>query len=346
MPAKKYLNDAGTQQVITETVKRIDELVSFGATVNIESSFSNEDCIITSDVLDNPITVPLDSEGSGVVILRTIGTYHFAVTVNNEEYTVDCEVLSNTTYTVTIKSKPKIVTWGGGTDEEIIACIEALDDGTLTTEDLGWDVGDVRTISLNAISAGTYNVAHAAQDQAFVIMEVSDYNGVGHYIIGLESVIKENETIELTNTNQNGWHNSRGRRCCDAIFDMIPSSISPIFKEFTVTTSTKGNSNTPGTTDQTCKISIPAEKEIFGTKVKSSSSEFNSDKVHSQLEWYKTSSNLIKRVNNTIQNWWERSPYYGSNNDFAFAQYESSQVKSSSTQASYGYVKLSPFFVI
>lgn len=208
------------------------------------------------------------------------------------------------------------VSWATSSDAEIVAAIQALDTGVITTSYLGWGVGDERVVHLNAISAGSYNVAHAAQDVTLVIYEVDNYNGVGHYIIGFKDCLNEKEKMEDTNTNANGWHNSKGRKCCDAIYNMIPSSLSPIFKTFTVTSATKGGSDTPGTTDQSGKLALLAEKEIFGSKSYSCQDEFNSSKVHSQFTWFKTSANKKKKNAGIDFYWFGRSSSYNNSTTF------------------------------
>jgi len=47
----------------------------------------------------------------------------------------------------------EIVPWSTGTEAQITAMIEALDNGTLTFAETGWSVGDTRTVQLSATAA-------------------------------------------------------------------------------------------------------------------------------------------------------------------------------------------------
>ena len=116
--------------------------------------------------------------------------------------------------------------------------------------------------------------------------------------------------MEASSTNANGWHNSRGRQCCDAIVSMFPTTFQSIMKTFSVISATKGGTDSSGTTSQSGKLALLAEAEIFGAKTHSTSDEFNALTASSQLEYFKTTANRIKKVNGSANPWWERSPGY------------------------------------
>ena len=42
------------------------------------------------------------------------------------------------------------------------------------------------------------------------------------------------------------------------------------------------------------------------------------EKNNIQFEYYKTSSNIKKKLNGSYECWWERSPYTSSNNRFCY----------------------------
>lgn len=240
----------------------------------------------------------------------------------------------------------KLVTWADGTDEEICDCIEALDNGDITTDDLGWDVGDERTVHLNAVAASDYSVAHAAQDVTLVIYEVDSYNGSGHYIVGFKDSLNEKEKMEKTNTNANGWFGSRGYTAVKIVYEnMIQSTIKPIFKNCKLVAASKGGTETPGLDIfSNEKFGLLTEKEVYGAKTYSCQDEFDSSYVHSQLTWFKTASNRIKKVNGSAGAWWLRSPYKSSTAGFCYVKNDGGQTSSSvAASNSYG---IAPFFVI
>ena len=202
---------------------------------------------------------------------------------------------------------PVDYSWSGATDENLATAIANLHAGTTTISELGWSVGDERTMSLSAIAAGSYNVAHAAQDVTLVIMDTNAYNGTGNLVWGLKDCLLETETMETSATNANGWHNSRGRKCCDAIWSMFPSWFRSSCLQFSVKSASQGGSDSASITSQSGYLALFAEKEIFGSKTNSVSTEAN---ALTQIEYYKTSANRIKKVNGSANSWWERSPCY------------------------------------
>lgn len=317
------------------------------ATVNISttsSEFYGGTIAITSSVLSEPAIATFSSSGSATYIAGKAGTYNFAITYGGKTYEKSLEVTSQTTYSVELNTL-KIVGWSSATDEELVAMVGALDSGEITTDDLPWAVGDERVVQLNEIEAGDYNEYHPEQSSIFIIMDIRDYNGVGHYIVGFKNCIKHNsERMELTGTNGNGWHGSRGKKCCDAIFNMIPSSINPIFKTFTVYSASYGGSNTPGITAASSKMSLFSEKEVFGYKSYSTTSEIDDNRIL-QIKYYKASENRIKYLNGVdgdIASWVERSPSYRTNKHFC---YTNNAGKPSDNNASYT-SPLAPFMVI
>ena len=297
---------------VTEETTYTATLNLWQATINITTTSSElygGTITITSSVLSVADTRTFSNSGTAQYVAGKAGTYTFSITYGGKTYSKDVVVSAQTTYSVALNTL-EIVSWTSGTNEQIAAIIEALDNGDITTDDLSWTQGDERTVSLNAISAGTYNIAHAAQTATLVIMKVGAYNGTGHYVIGFKNSLAEGEKMENSNTNANGWHNSRGRKCCDDIFNMIPSDLQPAFKTFTVYSATNGGTDTPGTTAQSGKLALFAEKEIFGSKTYSTTSEINDSHI-SQIPYYSVAANRIKKLGDSgsAAVWWERSPY-------------------------------------
>lgn len=206
--------------------------------------------------------------------------------------------------------------WATATDAMIVQLVQAADDGDIDLTAIGWSIGDERVVNLNAIASGTYNNAHAAQQATLVLMdyahyELTDQSYYGqkcHFVVGFKNGLSEYEKMEDTNTNANGWHNSRGRKCCDAIFNMIPSALQPIFKKFKVKTASAGGSATASVTEYTAgKLALFANMEVFGSAGSSATTEANE---LSQIEYYKVSANRIKTRGDigSADNWWLRSP--------------------------------------
>jgi hypothetical protein len=65
----------------------------------------------------------------------------------------------------------RIVTWGGGTDEQIQAMVQAADNGEIDLTDY-WSVGDERQVTLSAMEATGVGESHVEQTVTLVLMNV------------------------------------------------------------------------------------------------------------------------------------------------------------------------------
>ena len=184
------------------------------------------------------------------------------------------------TYTWTIALDTS-VTWANGTDEQIAGIIKALDNGLVTTSQLNWSVGDERTVHLEAMAASGVGEAHAAQDVTMVIMDTNHFDLVSatsggktksSYVIGLKNSLVETGYMNSSNTNSGSWNGSARRTWCNNTFRAaIPETLRNCFKQFKVITAQTYN----GSTNQTSNdyFALFAEKEIFGTKTYSNTTE-------------------------------------------------------------------------
>lgn len=216
---------------------------------------------------------------------------------------------------------PEIVSWSQGTDEQIVALIQAADDGLIDlVEDCGWAVGDERTISLSAMSATGVGESHLAQNATFVLMNVGGKklaDGVTdcNFIVGMKDMLTTGSTYERgymnsSNVNAGGWESCARRTWCNNVFyNAIPFSIRPIFKQHINKTS-NGSTNHSQIINSVDYFAFASEKEVFGTTTYSNST---AEAENTQFEWYKTSANRIKlrSPGGSAYGWWERSPGSG-----------------------------------
>lgn len=208
-------------------------------------------------------------------------------------------------------SGPKIVSWADGTDEEIAAMVAAADAGQITLSDY-WSAGDTRTVHLSAMSDSVSNASesHAAQDVQFVLTDPGHYtlaNGKKcNFVVLQKDCLKEYGVMNSQNTNSGGWNGCPRRTWCNSVYrNAIPATLRPIFKQFTTYAANGTGSSSVASSDY---FALFSEKEVFGSTTYANSS---AESKNSQLTWFKTSSNHIKRVNGSANFWWERSPYSG-----------------------------------
>ena len=206
---------------------------------------------------------------------------------------------------------PKIVSWADGTDEEVAAMVAAADAGKLNLSDY-WKAGDTRTVHLSAMSGSVSNAneSHAAQDVQMVLTDPGHYtlaNGKKcSFVVLQKDCLKEYGVMNSQNTNSGGWNSCPRRTWCNSVYrNAIPATLRPIFKQFTTYAANGTGSTSTASSDY---FALFSEKEIFGSTTYANSS---AESKNSQLTWFKTSSNRIKRVNGSAYNWWERSPSSG-----------------------------------
>ena len=240
--------------------------------------------------------------------LSSYGTVTVTVTYNENGVTKTASFM--------VSVSVKIVTWANGTDEEIVAMVEAADQGVINLSDY-WAVGDIRTVQLSAMSATGVGESHAAQQVDLVLMHAGGYDlnaavASGRtkcsFVVGLKDSLTEAGYMNSSNTNSGSWNGSARRTWCNNVFrNAIPSTLRAIFKQFKTVTAQTYN----GSTNQTSVdyFALPAEREIFDARNYCNQTEYN---ALFQFDYYKTASNRVKKLGKTgtASSWWGRSPYY------------------------------------
>lgn len=249
--------------------------------------------------------------------LSTIGT--ITVTVSYSENGVT--KTASTTVTVSVK----IVTWATGTDTEIADMVAAADAGQISLKDY-WAAGQERTVSLAAMAATGVGETHAAQSATLVLMDstctgftlaatTSGGKTNPDFIVGLKNSLLEKGYMNSSNKNANGWSGVSRRPWCNNTFRMsIPETLRGIFKQFKWKQG-KGSGATSGLLETTDYFGLAPEKAIFGSATYSQTDEAA---LYTQWDWYKTSTNRIKKLgdNGSAAIWWECSPDSGNSSSF------------------------------
>ena len=202
----------------------------------------------------------------------------------------------------------KIVTWADGTDEEVAAMVAAADRGEIKLTDY-WKSGDVRKVTLSAMEASNgLSDTHAEQTVEFVLSDPGHFtlaNGKKcSFTVIQKDCLKEAGVVNPSTSNSNSWEEAPRRTWCNTTYrNALPAGLKPIFKQFKVTTA---NGSGSGTTVSTDYFSLFSEKEVFGTTHYANST---AESANTQLDYFKTSGNRIKKANGRAGWWWERSPY-------------------------------------
>lgn len=217
--------------------------------------------------------------------------------------------------------KPEVewVPWSTGTDEQILAMIQAADRGEIDLRDF-WTVGEERKVNLAAMSATGVGESHAAQEVTFVLMDATltgltpaDSSKPLHFAVGLKDSLNEAGYMNSSNTNTGGWRDSKRRTWCNDVFaNALPATFKQCFRQFKWQTG-KGGGASSGLYETTDLFALPAEKMIFGSRSYSFSDEAA---LYNLWKWYETSANRIKKRDDSASLWWEASPYSGGSSHF------------------------------
>ncbi len=205
------------------------------------------------------------------------------------------------------QNKVKIVSWEDGTDEQIAAMVAAADAGQIDLSDY-WKAGDTRTVHLSAMpgSVPDASESHAAQDVQMVLTDPGHYTlATGKkcsFVVLQKDCLKEYGVMNSRDIDSGGWNGCPRRTWCNSVYrNAIPATLRPIFKQFTTYAANGTGSSSVASSDY---FALFSEKEVFGSTRHANRS---AERQNSQLTWFKTSSNRIKRVNGSAHYWWERS---------------------------------------
>ena len=243
------------------------------------------------------------------------------------------------------KEKLEIVSFHDGTDKEIAAMLDAHYSGRINIEDY-WKVGDTRIIHLNSVASPQKNIwtnTWAAQDITVVI------TALNHHDLKEKIGIRDKAAITVqtrevmnnlgkTDGNENGcvcinlsndsdttfmkWANLPLRIWMNDTFltTCFSSNLQNMIKETKHKRLTQYNTKT--TEEVIDKIFLPSYPEIYGNISYENylSGTAPNGEEGTQWDYYKTSSNRIKKGNNNgLPNshscyWWNgsASSYYSS----------------------------------
>ena len=232
----------------------------------------------------------------------------------------------------------KIVTFAGGTDEEIAKMIQAHYNNKINIADY-WAVGDTRSVSLSAMSATGVGESHRAQTVQFVIGDfnhddlTTPINGHSKAAVTLlqkdclmnatsasnvnnGSADTEKGYMNSTNTNAGGWKNCARRTWCNNVFfAALPSVWQSMVKTVNKKTSAGNGQSTIETVQD--KVFLAAEIEIFASTTYSYAGEgtqyqYYKNATANRYKMPKWSSSYASHI------YWERSPRSGNANSFCF----------------------------
>lgn len=310
-----------TFDVMAENIGKIDTELH-GATLAVSTS--------DNELFGKTVTLTRHYTNVGTTVFSNNGTCSFIVQQSGP-YTITCgeahkdvsvtniDVLNKTTISVNLLLL-KIVTFAGGTDEEIAKMIQAHYNNKINIADY-WAVGDTRSVSLSAMVPTTVPESHRAQTVQFVIADFEHdtlASGIGPHSKAAITLLQkdclmdaanasnpvdgyhntENGYMRGSSTNEGGWDACTRRGWCnDTYFNALPATWRSMVKTVVKYTGRGGAlSGTQSTLDQ---IFLPSEIEIFGDRNSSAKGE------GTQYQYYKNAA-----VNKYKMPKWDTSSKY------------------------------------
>ena len=241
---------------------------------------------------------------------------------------------------ITSETALPYASWAKSADAKVADTVAAADAGTIKLTDY-WKSGDKRTVKLSSMGSSSISgidESHAAQSVEYVLSDPGHFtlaNGKKcNFTVIQKDCLKETGVMNTSRTNSGGWEAAPRRTWCNTTYrNALPAGLKPIFKQFKVTTA---NGSGSGTTVSTDYFSLFSEKEVFGTTHYANST---AESANTQLDYFKTPQNRIKKMDGSAGWWWERSPHSGNSNYFCRVYSDGSADYNSANNA-YG---LAPF---
>ena len=175
-----------------------------------------------------------------------------------------------------------------------------------------YSVGDTRQITLNNGQTITLRLANNTTD----LYERSDGSGTTGFVLEFVECYGISYDMNLTRTNDGGWNVCYVRT---TVMPHILAQLPDEWQEVVATVKIKaGNGYSTGNAviESDDKLFLPAEREIFASRLYSAQTEWD---ALTRWQWYiqnDTAADRIKTFNGSAQWWWERSPGNVSNSDF------------------------------
>lgn len=163
-----------------------------------------------------------------------------------------------------------------------------------------WSVGDTKIISVDGTKYEVQIIGFNHDDKT--------EGGKAGVTFQMVDCLSTTYAMNGSNTNNGGWKNSAMRSRMSTFLSQLPSDLQSVIKAVNKLVSVGDNSSTIETVSD--KLFLLSEVEIFGSTTYSFAGE------GSQYEWYKAGNMTAKKVNNSMDTWWERSPGSGNTSSF------------------------------
>lgn len=165
-----------------------------------------------------------------------------------------------------------------------------------------WVVGDSKPILLDGVE---YQIDIIGKNHDIY----SDGTGIAPLTFQMHDCHTKKHSINTTDTNRDGWVNSRIRtKIVPEFILLMPSEIQSALHKVNKLTSAGGTSNAIMTTAD--ELFLLSEVETHGTTVQSKPGEGK------QYEYYRKGNSAVKKASGTNTTHWLRSPVYSNSGNY------------------------------
>ena len=165
--------------------------------------------------------------------------------------------------------------------------------------------------------------------------EYADGNGTTGFVLAFDpECFATAYYMNSTNTNVGGWNASYMRTTVmPLIFNQLPDDLQEVIATVKIKAAGTGTESTVLESNDT--LFLPAEREIFASRTYSRQEEWNALTRWQYYAQNDTAAARIKTLNNSANNWWERSPYGGNTTGFCIVS-DNGNASSGTANNSYG----------
>lgn len=261
---------------------------------------------IFSPIVSDTSSAEFDNiqEPDTYVVISTVGTDEAI----SEDITINSDEIINKIIKTTIISFYKIVTFAGGTDEEIYKMLKAHYNGSINISDY-WSVGDTRSITLSAIDSTLTGESQPLQTVTFVILGLEKdtlATPIGTRSKSAITVYMKTPFSTIGTMNDNNtysWENCKRRTWCNSLFvDSLPNYIKQSVKLINKNTATSPTNSTINVTQD--KAFILSYQEEYGTNTDLSGYENAVSDGCDIYSYFESSSNRGRAIHLETYTFW------------------------------------------
>lgn len=189
----------------------------------------------------------------------------------------------------------------------------------------GWNLGDLIDITLSNNETIQMQIIGINHDTLS-----SDHTTKAGITLQMKDLLATKYAMNDDHINAGGWAASIIRTSTiPTLLALLPDEWQAVIKNVDKKTANGGGKNYSATNTTSESLFLLSEIEIFETVTYAQ----DGDNEGSQYEFYANGGSKIKKINDVGTNWWGRSCYYSSINNFCAVKYDGNDITGSAGSA-------------